>query len=322
LSQQAHSFEVLTYGPAARQWNDLIEECLGGAPVRYLANRKTQREDYTDVECLVGLNVPGELLEDLPRLRWIQCLSVAVGSLPTDPRLARDVRVTNTAGLYGDAIAEYVVWAMITLFRQFHRVMQNQRKRRWQQVFGERIENKTVGILGLGNVGRNIARMSATLGMQTIGFGRPGAAQGSVEHVREIDGIDNLADRIPELDAVVVCLPLTPQTRQIVDSALLSRMKSTAILINVARGGLIDESAVYDAVASGQIAGAALDVFDKEPLRWWDRRWSSQNILVTPHTSAMTAEYKTRVADLIRQNMVRFAEGKPLINEVDRSRGY
>jgi len=312
----------LTFGAGAEHWKMVVTDCCPELSVAASPSKRDLPANLRDVSCLIGFRFADELFDLLPNLRLIQNLSVGVESLVENPRISPHVRITNTARLYGDAIAEYVIWAMLTLFRQFHTVMRNQGKRTWKQVSGSGLAGKTVGILGLGDVGRHVARQAAALGMQTTGFVRDEKSSLPHDDVDAVCSINQLMDNIGTIDALVLCLPLTDSTIGLINSNIIEGMKEEAIVINVSRAGLIDGSAVTDAVASGSIAGAALDVFEREPLRKWTPLWKYPNLLITPHIASLRSDYKTRVADLVRQNMVRFAEDRPLLNEIDRSRGY
>ena len=316
------SLKVLTFGGVARPWTPLIEETLNNVDVIHCQNRKTMEERYDGVKILFGWNFPDSLFSRLPDLEWIQNLSVGIDAFVNNSDLPRSVKVTNTARLYGDTIAEYVLWAMITLSRRFHHTVHNQRRRKWAQVFGPTLPGKTVGIAGLGDVGLRVASTAAALGMKTLGFVRHDQVDQSFDNVEQVVSIDSIDSAVGECDFLVLCLPLTEETRGIISEKTIGNMGSHAILINTARAEVADQAAIVRALKRGGIAGAALDVFEKEPLRRWDPIWSVENLLVTPHTSSMSSEYKTRVADLIRENMFRFVDGRPLINEIDRDRGF
>ena len=322
VSEKSSAIKVLTFGGNARQWIPLIEDTLAGVEITHCQNRKVMKDRYDDIQVLFGWQFPDSLFAKMPDLQWVQNLSVGIESLIENPELPASVRVTNTGRLYGDTIAEYVVWAMITLFRKFNRVMKNQRRRRWEQVFGPSLAGKTIGIAGLGNVGLNVARLASCHGMSTIGFVRPDQVNESHENVSRVVTIDSLGATVGEIDVLVLSLPLTNETRGLINQQVIDKMKQDAIIVNTARAEVADQSAIVRAVKDGRIAGAALDVFEKEPLSRWDPAWSVENILVTPHTSSMSSEYKTRVADLLRENMIRFANGRALVNEIDRKLGF
>lgn len=322
LTSQEHSIDVLTFGGNANHWKSVITECAPDRKVASSPSRKDLPHNLDGVECLVGFRFPDRLFDQLPNLKWIQNLSVGVDALMANSKILPHVRITNTKHLYGDAVSEYVIWAMLTLMRQFHTVMKNQGKRRWKQVAGTGLTGKTVGIIGLGDIGCRVAHHAAALHMQTIGFVGERKASLTYDAVDVVRPVSQLPDCVGDVDVLVLCLPLTSSSARLINGNIVARMKKSAIVINISRAGLIDRSVVVDAVASGRIAGAAIDVFDREPLRWWSSLWKTKNLLITPHTAALTSDFKTRVADLICENVVRFADGRPLLNEVDRSRGY
>jgi len=314
--------EILTFGGGAQHWRQVIESRVPGVGVRDQSRLNGRPHNLDRVRVLIGWKFPDALFDLLPALEWIQCLSVGVDTLIANSHIPPNVRITNTGRLYGDAIAEYVLWCILTLSRQFHTLVANQRRRRWRQVFGRGLAGQTIGIVGVGNVGSHVARLAAALQMRAVGFVRDEKARGHHPCIDAMVPISGLADRVGELDALVVCLPLTEATRGIVSREVIDRMKRTAVIVNVSRAGVVENSALIDAVQGGMIAGAAIDVFDKEPLRPWSRLWRIDNLLVTPHTAAMRDDYKTRVADLLTDNVVRFTTGRPLLNEIERSTGY
>ena len=234
--------------------------------------------------------------------------------------VAEQIRITNVGGLYGDSIGEYVMWAMLSLFRRFHHTVRNQEKRRWHPEFGDGLSGKRIGIVGMGDVGGKVAQMASTFGMQVIALTRDGTMPDGGPPVDHCESSNRLSEVVAEVDALILCLPPTEASRGMVNADVVENMKSTAIVINVSRAPLIDGTVVSDAVANGGLAGAALDVFDKEPLSRWSRLWKVPNLLVTPHTAALSSQFKTRVADLVTENVLRFQSGRPLLNEVDRTK--
>ena len=315
-------YDILTFGGGAAYWKSVIDESSSNFKVLCGPKIFHSPERLSEVRCLVGWNFPDKLFELLPKLQWIQSISVGVDSLVTNPQISANVRISNTRGLYGDAIAEYVVWAMLTLYRQFNVVLRNQEKRRWRQISGSGLSGKTIGIVGLGDVGTHVARQAQRMQMQTIGFVRKQNPERKYDAVDLVVPTSQLLNHTPDLDALILCAPLTDLTAGIVNQEVIDKMKKSAIVINICRAGLIEGSTVIDALNSGRISGAAIDVFDSEPIPRWSPLWKTSNLIITPHVSALTPDYKTRVADLLEQNMVRFATGQPLLNEVDRSKGY
>lgn len=312
---------VLVYGGGAQRWQAVIQRATPDWQVE-CGKRQDLSSDYSFVECLVAHRFPEKLAGRLPNLEWIQSLSVGVESFVDSSHIPTNVRITSTRGLYGDAVAEYTLWAMLTLFRKFHRVVKNQQRRKWQPVFGHSVVGKSVGIVGVGDIGTRVARLARAMNMRTIGFVRDGKANGTAEEMDELVAISHLQGKAAEIDALVLALPLTRDTTAVITHDVVSAMHAGAIVVNLSRAGLIEGRAVTDAVAAGKLAGAAIDVFDREPMRIWDSRWKMENLLVTPHTAALRVDFKTRVAELLRENVLRYEAGRPLLNEVERPRGY
>jgi len=271
---------------------------------------------------MVGWRFPQELFAKLPNLRWIQFISVSIDEFALGRQISPDVIVTNTKGLYGDSVADYVFWALLTLTRKFHVVTRNQSKRRWQQISGPTLRGKIIGIFGVGSIGRAVAQRARAFEMKTVGIVSDNSESRQLACVDETLPQRDLREAIGELDALVICVPLTRATKGVVNADLIAKMKPSAYLINTVRGGVADESAIATALENGKLAGAAIDSFDKEPLRRWNPLWKTSNLLITPHISAITDDYKRRVGDLVCENIRRFSAGEELLNIVDLDKGY
>jgi len=282
--------------------------------------RDAMAKIHRDVNCVVGWRIPPEVFRRLPNLMWVQSISVGVEDWLPDAVLSPDVIVTNTKGIYADEIAEYIIWALMTLSRRLDVVIKNQGKRRWRQIFGTGVSGKTIGIVGLGHVGRATARLAMSLGMQVVGIYRDGSTKNDVgENTVAGSELDSVLDR---LDVLAICLPLTEETRSLIGSDVIDGMKQGSILINVSRAAIIDYESLLGALKQGHLGGAALDVFDKEPLRRWSPLWKVPNLLITPHISALTHEYKAKVAGLVCDNLEKLRSGNKLECVVDRAKGY
>ena len=275
-----------------------------------------------EVSWLVGWKFPEGLFGNMPQLRWIQSVGVGVENWISDPTLAPNVTVTSTKGLYSDAVAEYVVWALLSLSRRFHLGMRNQLRRKWVQVTGTGLAGQTVGIAGVGQIGRAVARRLAAFDVRIIGIERDAMEPGDIEGVDEIVGFSSLDSVLGRLDALVLCLPLTDESRNMLDGHALEKLKRGAVVINVAREGVMDYNSLSREIERGHVSGAALDVFEKEPLRWWSPLWRNKNLLLTAHVAGLTRDYKSRVAERIFANIDRLKSGEALLGVVDRNRGY
>ncbi|MEZ5294111.1 MAG: D-2-hydroxyacid dehydrogenase [Vicinamibacterales bacterium] len=262
-----------------------------------------------------------------PRLRWVHTSAVAVGTLCLDALAARGVAVSNSRGIQSTPIAEHVLALLLAMTRRLPLAFERQRQARWSQhEFGgpllpSVLRGRTLGLVGLGSIGTEVARLATAFGMRVVATRRDPSRpvpQG-VERVWGPEGLDAL---LAEADVVVVAAPLTGETDALLDRARLGRMKPGARLVNIARGQLVDGQALADAVAAGRLAGAALDVFAEEPLPPESPLWHTPHVIVTPHTSGFRAGHWFEVVDLFARNVRRWERGTPLLWAVDPARGY
>jgi len=260
-------------------------------------------------------------------LRWIQSPAVGVGSLMFPELVASDVVVTCARGIRARAMAEHVIGVTIALARQLPAAIRAQVAHRWAQEALERpgavraLRGMRLGIVGLGAIGTEVARLAVPLGLVVTALRRR-IDQPRPEGVDAVWPPDRLPDLLAASDVVLLALPHTPDTRQLIGRREIAAMKRGAFLINVARGKLIDDAALIAALRSRQLGGAALDVFTKEPLEPESPYWDMPNVIVTPHTSGAMDDYWTPLVDLFSENLRRFEAGRPLLNVVDKGLGY
>jgi phosphoglycerate dehydrogenase-like enzyme len=258
------------------------------------------------------------------RLRWIQSPAAGVAGLLFPELKSSEIALTNARGIHGEAMAEHVIALVIVLFRQIHVAIRRQAAREWVKdtlsAF-RMIRGRRMGLIGLGAIGAAVAERAAAMGMEVVAVRRnPSApAPACVSAVFSPAELDRLLEIS---DAVVVTAPLTGETRGLVGAAELRRMKPDAVLVNVARGKLVREGELAAELARGTIAGAALDVFEHEPLDAASPLWDLPNVVITPHTSAFRDDYWALALELFASNLVRFERGEPLMNVVDKSAGY
>ena len=259
-----------------------------------------------------------------PRLRWVQSPAAGVAGLLFPEFKASPVVLTNARGIHGEAMAEHVIAVVIVLFRQIHLAVRRQAGRDWvkepQSAF-RMIRGRRMGVVGLGAIGAAVAERASAMGMDVVAVRRNAGAPRPpfVSAVYPPSGLDRLLE---ESDAVVLTAPLTPDTRGLIGAEQLRRMKPDAVLVNVARGKLIVEHELAEALARGALAGAALDVFEHEPLDPASPLWDLPNVVLTPHTSAFRDDYWTLATDLFAANLARFQQGEALANVVDKAAGY
>lgn len=263
-----------------------------------------------------------EIVQGAPKLRWLHTGSAGVDQVLTPAIAARErLVVTDSGPAFEIAISEFVMAWILSVARRLPDLDAQQRARVWQSIKQDEVYGKTVGIIGLGPIGRGIAARAKAFGMRTIGLRRTPSPVPAVDDV--VTGSDGMAKLLTESDYVVLAAALTGETRTLIGPAQLGSMKSTAWLINIARGAMVDEPALIDALKSGIIAGACLDVFAREPLPQDSPLWDMPNVHIAPHNSSgMTDGVRERQKQIFLENLRRFVNGEPLENVVDAHRGY
>jgi phosphoglycerate dehydrogenase-like enzyme len=246
-------------------------------------------------------------------------MGAGVETLLPSPDLPPATAIAGARGVFAAEAAEYAIAAMLALCRDVPRILDQQRTRRFQQFESPKLEGGTVAILGLGEIGRRVARACAGLGMHVTGVCRVARV---VEHVAEVRGPDGLVELLARADYVVVALPKTPETTGLLDARAIAAMKGGARVVHLSRGGIVDEAALRAALESGALAGAAIDVFVGEPLSENSPWWSVPSTVVSPHVAGLGERYLERCIELLLDNVARLERGDSLAHLVDRARGY
>jgi len=270
---------------------------------------------------------PRDVLFAAPSVRWVATMGAGVNHLvPWD---AERVTVTNASGVYSEVMSQYVLGVILMANLQLATYLSQQAERRWLRHEIRSTEGQTLTILGYGSIGQAIGRRARAFGMRTIGVrarpelaGAPGEVAGGEVVGGEVVGSGRLHEALAAADYAVSCLPLSPRTQGLVDAAALARMKRSAYLIDVGRGGVVEEAALVAALRRGELAGAALDVFAEEPLPAASPLWGLPNVLVTPHSAANLAGWIGAALELFEAQLERWLAGAPLRNRVDPDRGY
>lgn len=264
-----------------------------------------------------------ELLARAKALRWLHLRGAGIDRIAVPHLLASDIVLTNGSGNHAPNIAEHVLSLMLAFARQLPQLVRQQSRKEWKPPSMARIfelSGQTLAIVGCGAIGQELAWRAAGLGLRVIGVKRaPGALPRGVD---ELFTLDQLGEVLPRADHVVLALPATAQTRGIVDAACLRQMKPGAYFYNVGRGTLVEPQALVDALRSGHLAGAGLDVTDPEPLPAESPLWAMPNVLITAHSAGFTPRSYERFEALLLDNMRRFDAGAPLLNVVDKAAGY
>lgn len=280
-----------------------------------------------DADAFVGWGLPPQAFAAARRLRWIHSASAGVEESLFPALIASDVVLTNSTGLHAICIPEHILGQMLVLARNFHEAVRLQARGEWNRFAviahqgGVReLHGSNLAILGAGPIGANLARLAAALGMRVRVMRRD--ARRSVAHAEAVVAPADLHALLAWADFVVLAVPLTAETRGLIGAAELRAMRASAYLINVARGEVVDEAELVRCLRSGAIAGAALDVFDREPLPADHPLWALPNAVLTPHISGYTATYFDRMLALFEDNLARYLAGQPLRNVVDKRLGY
>ena len=225
------------------------------------------------------------------------------------------VAVTSAAGVHAGPLAEFALFGLLAFAKDLPRLLTDQRDRRWGHYTVGELSGQTLLIVGLGQIGDEVARLATGFGMRVIGINRSGTAD--APHIDEVHRTSELREYLGEADAIVISVPLTEETRGLIDAAAIAQMKPGAIFVNVGRGGVVDEPALIEALRSGKLAGAALDVFTSEPLRDDSPLWELPNVLLSPHTAGLSVRENERIAALFVENLRRYLLREPLRNRVD-----
>jgi glyoxylate/hydroxypyruvate reductase len=276
-----------------------------------------------EAEVLLDVDVPNTskgLAARAPALKWIQASSSGVGEWVRRLELVDSpIVVTNAAGLHATPLAEYVVFAMLYFAKRWPLMVAEQRAHHWERCAIDTLLGKTVGIVGLGSVGRQVARLAKPFGMRVIATRRSGAPEPLVDRLFPPTELQTVLE---QSDFLVLCVPHTSETEGLIRARELVLLKPSAVLINIARGIVLDEPALIDALRSGRLAGAALDVVAHEPLAAESPLWDMPNVLITPHSMSTAYEENELLVDLFCDNLRRYLAHEPLRNQIDKVRGY
>jgi phosphoglycerate dehydrogenase-like enzyme len=283
--------------------------------------------DLTDVEVLLRGPLPAGVFDRLlgrcPNLMWVHSATAGVERVLTPAALERGLAITNARGVFSDPIAEYVLMMILAVSRRLPELLELHRERTWQPLAGREMSDLTIGVVGLGSIGRRVAELAVTAGSRVIAIRRhTGESAEGVAGISEVLSPDHLPELMAQSDFVVLALPLTADTTDLFDDELFNHVKRGAWLINVARGALVDERALVRAVRDGRLGGAILDAFREEPLPADSELYDTPNVIVTPHTSWSSGRVLDRSIELFCDNLGRFARGEPLLNLVDPGAGY
>jgi phosphoglycerate dehydrogenase-like enzyme len=270
--------------------------------------------------CGIGHERVRKLLAATPKLRWYHTPAAGVDRLLEIPDFrARGIVITNNSGSYDIQIAEHVMAFVFGAAKRLHLYRDQQARHEWRELQHQEVRGETMVVFGAGSIGGEVARLAAAAGLRVIAVRRSG---GAVPGAQRVVTTDALAEVVGEADYLIVAAPLTAATRGAISRAVLARMKRTAWVVNIARGTIIEEDALIDALRDERIGGAALDTFVEEPLPADSPLWSLPNVVITPHTSNSSPRVRERTLALFVENVRRFKAGESLLNRVDYETGY
>ena len=346
------TLKVVTTFPFSAPSQSLLREAgeSGTAEVLFVNRQQELVDHLAEAEILCTYSVPADWRERAPHLRWLQYPGAGVDSLRSSGLLEADsgVMVTTATGIHATTISEYVFGSMLMFNWNWPQMVRLQdrhiwaRSASWYNLGGRELVGQTLGVVGLGHIGRRVAQLGHAFGMRVLGMRRSTHASGEAvgageddgelpahaSDTQEVEGVDafyapdHLHEMLGLCDYVVLSVPLTRETEKMISEAELRAMRPNAYLVNIARGRVVDEQALIRALQEGWIAGAGLDVTEEEPLPAESPLYAMPNVILTPHISGASVYYDSRLAALFAENLRRYCAGEPLLNLYDAARGY
>jgi phosphoglycerate dehydrogenase-like enzyme len=295
--------------------------------VLHLPNYDRLPEELPDTDIFVGYSLRAEQLKEGKKLKWIHSTAAGVAQLMYPELRDSGIMVTNPSGIFSVPMAEHTIGLLLALARNFPDSVRAQDRSRWsqQEIWDKpqhltELNGKVLLIAGYGSIGREVAKRAKAFDMKVWGVTRSG--KGDRTHAEKIFAASQLAEVLPGADYVLICAPETAETKHLIGAAEIARMKRGARLINVGRGSLLEEAALVQALESGALGGAALDVAHTEPLPAESPLWKAPNLFITPHTSGVSDLLWDRQAAILIELLERWFDGRELFNRVDFARGY
>ena len=295
--------------------------------VLHLPNYDHLAKELPDADIFVGYSLRPEQLKEAKKLKWIHSTAAGVAQLMYSELRDSGIMVTNPSGIFSVPMAEHTMGLLLALARNFPDSVRGQDRARWaqQEIWDQpqhltELNGKVLLIVGYGSIGREVAKRAKAFDMRVWGVTRSG--MGEQAYVENIFAVSQLAEALPDADYVMICAPETAETKDLIGAAEIAKMKRGARLINVARGSLLDETALVQALESGALGGAALDVAQTEPLPAESPLWKAPNLFITPHTSGVSDRLWDRQTAILIDLLERWFAGHDLFNQVDFARGY
>lgn len=321
--------QILCLHSLTPEQTSMIEKAAPGYTLTVGKSAEIDPQLVSEAEIIVGWSkhIAELALSEDNQLQWVQTWSAGVDTLPLDRLEQKGVLLTNSSGVHAIPISESIFAMMLSFSRQLHAAVRNQSKSSWEPDLSApgsstlvELNGKTAVIVGVGEIGSETARLAKAFGMQVIGVRRSGKPD---PHVDEMHTMEGLHTALSQADYIISILPLTDETHHLLDAAAWNAAKPGACFINAGRGPTVDTDSLLDALRSGQISCAGLDVFEQEPLPSDHPLWGMEQVIITPHISGSTDRYTERVIDIFVDNVKAYVEGRELPrNLVDYDRAY
>ncbi|MEF8785166.1 MAG: D-2-hydroxyacid dehydrogenase [Haloarculaceae archaeon] len=299
------------HGRPIESYADALRERLPDRDIQLARTPTQEQELVASAPVVTGLQMDEKLLDAATELELFACLYAGTGHLPLAAFEERDIAVTNASGVHGPNIAEYVLGTMLAFARGLHQGWQRTQRREWRHYQTRELRGSTVTVVGLGAIGETVVDRLDPFGVETVGVRYTPEKGGPTD---EVLGFDEIHEACARTDYLVLACPLTDATEHLIDGSVFETLPPESVLVNVARGPVVDTDALVSALRSNDIRGAALDVTDPEPLPEDHPLWTLSNVLVTPHNSGDTPQYYERVADILTENLDRRERGEQLRN--------
>ena len=308
---------VLPVDPGAKFMGRTVLEPHPEPPPWAVGCADARAEMLARTHILVSLHAPAGLPDLAPQLQWVQGIGAGVEQFAKAGIPAEGVHVTTASGVGARSMSEWVIGRLLQVWKRFPESDALQRERRWKQTYGRTFADSVIGVVGLGHIGLAVAERATALGARVLGTRRRALPGESCDFVEKIHPLSELHAMLGECDAVVVAAPATPETRHMIGAEAFAAMRDGTMLVNVARGSLVDEKALLEALDSGRVSWAALDVFETEPLPDDNPLWTHPHVLVTGHSSPSLDRYMDDIFEILLDNVRRWVKGEPLRNEID-----
>jgi phosphoglycerate dehydrogenase-like enzyme len=316
------AFNLLVIANSMASYLGLLEQIAEPVDIQAGSDLEFLKAHAPNADVLLNAGPEGNLLQAVfpfaKKVRWVHTLSAGVDKLLFPELVESPVPLTNGRGAFKDGLAEFVIAAMLFFAKDLRRLVRNQAASRWEHFDVDFLRGQVLGVVGYGEIGRESARLARALGMQVVATSRRGANSSDAQ----VYPLEQLREMLSVCDYVLLATPLTPETKGMIGEAELKAMKRSAVIVNVGRGPVIVEAALIAALEQKRIRGAALDVFEREPLPEGHAFYRLDNVLLSPHSADHTVGWEQLAMQIFLENFERFRNGLPLANVVDKKAGY